>query len=275
MKPKGKLLVVAMLFSPWSPCLRGENLVPDKNLDAAIKANLPHHKGDLTDKALNDLYRLDASHKGIGSLAGLEKCPNLMEVFLADNQIVDLKPLAGLKNIQSLTLSKNRIADLAPLRELTKLQYLDLSENQIADLGPLAGLTALSALYVSNNRLTDLVPVARLNGLASLSAAGNQIKDIGPVGKLTKLVTVDLHDNQIADITPLEKLHNISLLNLAKNRIVDLQPLVASCKADAAGAKRFAPYLRLYLGDNAILKDDEKKGQFDALKAAGVRLEGR
>ena len=86
-------------------------LIPDKNLDAAIKANLPHHKGDLTDKVLADLYRLDASHKEIASLAGLEKCPNLMEVFLADNQIVDLKPLAGLKNLQSLTLSKNRITD--------------------------------------------------------------------------------------------------------------------------------------------------------------------
>src|SRR2546421_7992737 len=104
--------------------------VPDKNLDAAIKANLPHHKGDLTDQALGSLYFLDANRKGIASLAGLEKCPNLMEVRLADNQIADLKPLAGLKNLQSLTLSKNQIADLAPLRELTKLQYLELSENK-------------------------------------------------------------------------------------------------------------------------------------------------
>src|SRR5262245_27153245 len=84
-----------------------EPLVPDKALDAAIKANLPHHKGDLTEQALGNLYFLDANKKGIESLAGLEKCPNLMEVRLADNKIVDLKPLAGLKNIQSLTLSKN------------------------------------------------------------------------------------------------------------------------------------------------------------------------
>jgi internalin A len=249
-----------------------EPLVPDKNLDAAIKANLPHHTGDLTEKALADLYRLDASHKGIASLAGLEQCPHLMEVFLADNQIADLKPLAGLKNLQSLTLSKNRIADLAPLRDLTKLQFLEVSDNAIADLGPLGGLTALSAMYVTGNKITDVGPVASLTKLASLSVGRNQIKDLGPVGKLIKVVTLDLQDNQIADVTPLEKLHDVTLLNLAKNRVIDLEPLVESCKADAAGAKRFAPYLRLYLSDNPIMKDPAKTGQLDALKSAGVRL---
>src|ERR1700734_333136 len=74
-------------------CLAAEPLIPDQNLAAAIKADLPHLKGELTDKALGDLYRLDANHKGIASLAGLEKCPNLMEVLLADNQIADIKPL--------------------------------------------------------------------------------------------------------------------------------------------------------------------------------------
>src|SRR3954454_20585590 len=106
----GFFCFLSSVLCPLSSVRSAEPLVPDKNLDAAIKANLPHHKGDLTEQALANLYRLDASrNQGIASLAGLEKCPNLMEVFLADNQIVDLKPLAGLKNLQSLTLSKNRI----------------------------------------------------------------------------------------------------------------------------------------------------------------------
>jgi hypothetical protein len=93
------------------------------------------------------------------------------------------------------------------------------------------------------------------------------------MANLTKLVTVDLHDNQIIDVGPLAKLQVVSLLNFSKNRIADLGPLVDSCKADAAGAKRFAPYLRLYLAGNPVLTDAAKKGQLDALKAAGVRLE--
>ena len=44
-------------------------------------------------------------------------------------------------------------------------------------------------------------------------------------------------------------------------------------KADAAGAKRFAPYLRLYLAGNP-LTDTAKSTQLEALKAAGVRIEG-
>jgi Leucine-rich repeat (LRR) protein len=267
------VVVLSSVLGLLSSVRAAEPLIPDTNLDAAIKANLPHHKGVLTDKALGDLYFLDANKKGIRSLAGLEKCPNLMEVRLAENQIVDLKPLAGLKNLQSLTLSKNQIKDLAPLRELTHLQYLELSDNAVSDLGPLSGLTALSALYVGGNQISDLGPVGNLTKLASLSAGRNQLKDIGPVVKLTRLVTVDLHDNQIVDVAPLVKLQTVGSLNLMKNRIADLAPLVEACKADAAGTKRFAPYLRLYLSGNPVLEDGGKKEQIEALKAVGVRLD--
>jgi internalin A len=248
-------------------------LVPDKALDAAIKANLPHHKGDLTDKALGELYFLDASNKGIASLAGLEKCPNLMEVRLDRNKIVDLKPLAGLKNIQSLDLSKNQIADVGPLRELTKLQRLELSDNKVTDLAPLSGLTAMASLYVGGNQVADFGPVANLTKLASLSADRNQVKDVAPVGKLTRLYTLDLHENQIVDVAPLAKLNELSLLILSKNKIADLAPLVDACKKDAAGAKRFAPYLRLYIAENPVTSDAGKKEQIDALKAIGVRID--
>jgi internalin A len=85
-------------------------------------------------------------------------------------------------------------------------------------------------------------------------------------------MTLDLGENQIADVTPLTKQTEISLLMLPKNRITDLAPLVKWAKADAAGAKRFAPYLRLYLAGNP-LSDAARKSQLAELKAAGVRLE--
>lgn len=271
------LVAVAFLLTSdlWllTPVRAAEPVVPDKALDAAIKASLPHHKGDLTDKALGELYFLDAQHKGIASLAGLEKCSNLMEVRLADNKIVDLKPLAGLKNIQSLDLSKNQVADVSPLRELAKLQYLELSDNKVTDLAPLSGLTAMASLYVSGNRVADLGPVGNLARLASLSAARNQVKDVTPVGKLTRLYMLDLHENQIVDVAPLTKLNELSLLILSKNKIADLAPLVDACKKDAAGPKRYAPYLRLYLAGNPVTSDAGKKDQIEALKSVGVRID--
>src|SRR3954447_9456539 len=138
-----QLAALLVLLLPAFARADGPGPVPDKNLDAAIKAALPHHKGDLTDQALGNVFVLDASNKGVTDLTGLEKCPNLAELRLAKNQVVDLKPLAGLKNLQSLNLSGNKIADLAPLAGLTKLQYLEISDNQVADLAPLAKLTEL------------------------------------------------------------------------------------------------------------------------------------
>ena len=135
--------------------------MPDKNLDAAIKAALPHHKGDLTDQALGNVFVLDASNKGITDLTGLDKCPNLAELRLAKNQVSDLKPLAGLKNLQSLTLTGNKIADLAPLAGLTKLQYLEISDNQVADLAPLEKLTEWATKFLTPQGFEMLLDLLR------------------------------------------------------------------------------------------------------------------
>ena len=60
---------------------------------------------------------------------------------------------------------------------------------------------------------------------------------------------------------------------IERNQIKDLKPLVDAAKADAAGPKRFAPYLRVYLKGNP-LSDAAKSTQLEAFKAAGVRIEG-
>lgn len=260
------------LLTLFAVAQAADPLLPDKNLDAAIKAALPHHKGELTEKALSGLYVLDASGKGIQSLAGLEKCPNLAEARFAKNQIADLKPLAGLKNLQSLTLSANKVADLAPLKELVALQYLELSDNQIADIGPLTKLKALASLYIGNNRVSDLKPVSELSKLSTLSLPHNKVKDIAPVAKLVRLKVLDLTDNEVESLAPLAKLSDLSLLMLAKNKLTDLGPFPDACQADANGPKRFAPYLRLYLADNP-LSESAKSEQLAALKKAGVRVE--
>ena len=44
-------------------------------------------------------------------------------------------------------------------------------------------------------------------------------------------------------------------------------------KADSDGPKRFAPYLRLYIAGNPLAEASKAK-QLEALKAAGVRIEG-
>ena len=67
------------------------------------------------------------------------------------------------------------------------------------------------------------------------------------------------------------KMTDLNLLIMSRNKVSDLTPLVKACEADAAGPKRFAPYLRLYIGGNP-LSDAAKKEQLAALKKIGVRV---
>ena len=115
--------------------------------------------------------------------------------------------------------------------------------------------------------------MAALAKLSSLSLPKNQIKDISVLEKVTKLSVLDLQDNQVEDIGPLAKQTELRLLMMERNQIKDLKPLVDAAKADAAGPKQFAPYLRLYLAGNP-LSDAAKSTQIKALKDAGVRIEG-
>ena len=106
-----------------------------------------------------------------------------------------------------------------------------------------------------------------------MSLPKNQIKDIGVLEKVNRLSVLNLQDNQVEDVSPLTKQTDLKLLMIERNKIKDLKALVEAAKADAAGPKRFAPYLRLYLAGNP-LSDSAKSAQFEALKAAGVRIEG-
>jgi Leucine-rich repeat (LRR) protein len=290
--------MATLLFIPaGAPLAHAASPFPDKNLEAAIREVLKHEPKnfELTDEKLLNVYILHAEGKGIKDLTGLEKCKNLAEIRLTKNQISDIKPLKDLINLQSLDLAKNAIKDIGPLANLKGLQYIELSSNQIEKLEPLGGLTNLTALYLGGNAIKDISPLAPLSRLASLSLPKNQIHEIKVLEKVNKIWNLDLCDNRIEDIGPLAKQTELKLLIMERNAIKDLKPLVAAAKADSAGPKNFAPYLRLYLDGNPVAeaaklgrsestkereKNDgaatlarEAKSQFDALKAAEVRIE--
>jgi internalin A len=268
------LAAVLFLSTAWSGPARAASPFPDKNLEAAIRDVLKHEpKVDLTDEKLQNVYILEASGKDIKDLTGLEKCKNLTQIKLDKNKISDIKALKDLTNLGSLDLSGNAIKDIAPLANLKGLQFIDLSYNQVEKLEPLGGLTSLTSLYLGGNAIKDIGPLVTLTKLWTLSLPKNQLKDLKVLEKLNKLSTVNLNDNQIEDISPLAKQTELKLLMIERNKIKDLKPLADAAKADAAGSKLFAPYLRLYLAGNP-LSDAAKSAQTEALKAAGVRIEG-
>ena len=91
-------------------------------------------------------------------------------LYIEENRITDLSPLAGLINLKELNLYDNKISDLASLAELTNLEGLGLDINRVLDLSPLVGLTNLKELDVRSNPLnlqtiTTDVPILETKGV--------------------------------------------------------------------------------------------------------------
>jgi hypothetical protein len=177
--------------------------ITDRNLEAAIRKATGKQTGFLYPSNLKPLIWLDAGAKNVSNLAGLEYCTRLTKLYLYDNQIRDISPLANLTSLRELYLSVNQIDDISPLTSLTNLTYLDLSGNGIDDISPLANLTSLTELYLSGNQITDISPLASLTGLSDLSLGDNQVHNISSLTNLTNLTLLNLSNNPISNIEPL------------------------------------------------------------------------
>ena len=86
-----------------TPAKKATPLLPDKKLEAFVRSNIFAKKNNaqpLTEADLLNVFVLkEGDGKGIKSLAGLEKCTNLMLIRLAKNEISDLAPLASTPSV--------------------------------------------------------------------------------------------------------------------------------------------------------------------------------
>ncbi|MDE0481204.1 MAG: leucine-rich repeat domain-containing protein [Candidatus Poribacteria bacterium] len=227
--------------------------IPDSNLRDAIAEALDKESNvPITREEIATLTILRASNRDIRDLTGIESAINLEELWISENPLSDLSPLAGLKNLIGLGAWDNpNISDLSPLVKLPKLRWLDFGRTPvpdlslladikslrrltfqnggIEDLSPLAGLTQLTILDIAYNWKTpDLSPITKLTNLEKFVANNNDISDITPLAALTKLKHLDIHNNLISDVSPLAKLVNLEMVKLYGNLISDISPLESS-----------------------------------------------
>ena len=150
--------------------------IPDTNLRAVIEESLGKARGALITKdEMANLLVLEAQHKNIRDLTGLEFASRLKILRVDHNSITDISPLSGLTSLTWLFLSFNTITDVSALSGMTSLKYLLLASNTITDLTPLSGLTSLVALALHNNMIKDLSPLIANPGLNS----GDEVHVIG------------------------------------------------------------------------------------------------
>ncbi len=110
-----------------------------------------------TSDQLATVTSLSCSGKGVADLTGISALPNLGKLFLGNNSLTSLAPLAT----------------------STKVSSLDVSSNQLSDITPTANLKALVSVNVANNRLRDLSPLSTLPNLEGLSITSNSQKAVG------------------------------------------------------------------------------------------------
>ena len=274
------LLAFGVSFTPAAdpakPAATNEvvSIFPDKALEKAVRRQVfakRENDEPITAADVADIAIIEGRELGIMNLAGLEHCRKVALINFTGNQITDLGPLAGLPRLQSLDLSRNQIKSIAPLATNTALQYLDLSFNQLRKIAPVAGLTNLATLLVSHNDIADVSPAFGLPRLHSLHFDGNRVSKLVGIAALKRLDLLSASGNRINDLAPLTGLANLRLLLLEDNRLRNPEPLVEMARQDAAGERRFAPFLRLYLKGNQL---DGKKAQaqLEQLRGFGVKV---
>jgi internalin A len=211
-------------------------LFPDPALAACVRSAAGATDGErVSERDLNSVFSLkcngDLAQDGrIAALDGLDHLPNLVDLDLSGNDVVDLSGLAQVPQLTTLTLTNNGVRDLTPLAGLATLQELGLSGNEVTDLAPLSGLTGLRFLGLSRNAVSDLAPLAPLAGLTELDVSDNHIADVTPLAALSRLDRLLLARNIVADPSALQALPALTTLDVSGNRISDAAT-VAGCPA--------------------------------------------
>jgi len=115
MKYKSIVLIVILLCLTIPLQARGDFKVEfeDTDLEKVIRTAINKPSGDIYASELMELKKLDAGSDGIISINGIEYCSSLEKLYLDDNQISDLSPLAGLTSLEALILIGNPLNDEA------------------------------------------------------------------------------------------------------------------------------------------------------------------
>jgi len=268
------LLTVAggACFDPTGPAsdvfceLRTEGAVveiEDPELDLAIHAALGVAASvPLTCGMVQGVATLNASSRGITSMAGLENLTGLTTLNIRDNALTDVGPLRTMTGLTWLNLAFNQIGDVEPLRGLTGLTFLAINGNRaISDIDALSGLTNLTGtLWMGSNAIVSLEPLRELTGLTAVRAWDNRITDASPLAGLDGLTEVNLHTNSLVSADGLDALPALRTANLRNNpALADIQALLGNA---ALGS-----------GTNVnVASTSVSCSDIDALRARGVAV---
>ena len=229
-------------------------LIPDANLEKAIRAMISKPVGDILKSDLLSIKDCNLKTLDIKSLEGLQYARNIKSLTLTENKIEDISQISELKNLTSLSLNSNFIKDISPLAELLNLNSINLCDNKVSDLKSLRNLNKLEALDITRNPISDLSQISALkNSLKSLTANQCNIENLSFLSDFELLESVSLADNKILDLPSMNKLKMLKEISLSNNLIEDFSELLQISSLNEVGlnGNPIADYSRCNeFGDN-------------------------
>ncbi|WEV65830.1 leucine-rich repeat domain-containing protein [Bifidobacterium sp. ESL0764] len=195
-------------------------------------------------KYLSKMGNLFLSNDKISDLSNLSGLSQLTTLHLTDNAISNLSSLVpspgSLPQIEELYLDDNQIQDLRPLASLTTMKTLKLKRNNISDITPLTTMTDIWALYLDNNQISNISSIthAHYQWIDQLGLSSNKISDISALRDGTSITQLWLHSNQISDVSPLAGLTELKTLYIGTNHIYDISSLKNLTSLDKNGASQ-------------------------------------
>jgi len=207
------------------------------------------------------LQTLDMSYNVIRDMNPVKLCPNLVELYLANNKLKQISGLKHLSSLRKIDLGANRIRIMneSELSGLTNLEELWLGKNKIEKIDGLSSLTKLRRLDVQSNRLTTVDNLtAQTQTLEELYLAHNGIdvegamQETGLALDFKGLETLDLSKNRLTSCKPFEHMTTLTALWISSNDIATFEDLDSLA---ALGTRKGACLEEIYLEHNPIYKD--------------------
>jgi len=150
----------------------------------------------------------------------IEQLDQTERLYLYNNQLTSI-PIINLPNLRDLNLWENNLINFPNLSFLPNLQILNLSSNRLENI-PKLNLPNLQQLFLDNNRLTEF-PKLNLPELHYLTLYNNRLSERSKDPKLTlpKLKNLLLANNNLQRFPKLD-LPNLENLNLSNTGITEI-----------------------------------------------------
>lgn len=174
----------------------------------------------ILDLSFNDLGR----EGGSPDFSSLLNATDLTELYLNDNGLESIADLAG-KNLplEVLYLQNNELTDLSPIADYTSVLDLKLYNNQISNIANLDGMTNLTEIDLSDNTIVDFSNLRSIPNLSYVDLSDNQISFIPDLSESwDNLVSLDLSNNVITDTSGVEGHESLETLILTSNGLEEL-----------------------------------------------------